>query len=38
MTILAAVVLAVGALVSRAERWLLRWKPGRSTSESREVA
>jgi NitT/TauT family transport system permease protein len=31
MTILAAVVLAVGALVSRAERWLLRWKPSRST-------
>jgi NitT/TauT family transport system permease protein len=29
MTILAAVVLAVGALVSRLERWLLRWKPSR---------
>jgi NitT/TauT family transport system permease protein len=29
MTVLAAVVLAVGALVNRLERWLLRWKPER---------
>jgi NitT/TauT family transport system permease protein len=28
MTILAAFVLAAGALVTRLERWLLRWKPG----------
>jgi NitT/TauT family transport system permease protein len=29
MTVLAGVVLAVGALVNRLERWLLRWKPER---------
>jgi NitT/TauT family transport system permease protein len=29
MTVLAGVVLAVGALVDRLERWLLRWKPER---------
>lgn len=28
MTILAAFVLAAGALVTRLEQWLLRWKPG----------
>ncbi len=28
MTVLAAVVLVVGAGVDRLERWLLRWKPG----------
>lgn len=32
MTILAAVVLLVGAGVDRLERWLLRWKPNRDTS------
>src|SRR2546426_499047 len=30
MAILAAVVLLVGAVVSRLERWLLAWKPARS--------
>lgn len=32
MTVLAAVVLAVGAIVNRVERWLLRWKPEREAS------
>jgi sulfonate transport system permease protein len=32
MTILAAVVLIVGAGVNRLERWLLRWKPERAPS------
>jgi NitT/TauT family transport system permease protein len=32
MTVLALVVLVVGALVNRLERWLLRWKPERETS------
>jgi NitT/TauT family transport system permease protein len=32
MTVLAAVVLAVGAVVNRLERWLLRWKPERQAS------
>jgi NitT/TauT family transport system permease protein len=36
MVVLAAVVLVVGAGVSRLERWLLRWKPGRET-ETRGV-
>jgi NitT/TauT family transport system permease protein len=29
MTVLATVVLVVGAMVNRLERWLLRWKPDR---------
>jgi NitT/TauT family transport system permease protein len=32
MTVLAAVVLVVGAGVNRLERWLLRWKPERETA------
>jgi len=32
MTVLAAVVLLVGAGVTRLERWLQRWKPDRETS------
>jgi NitT/TauT family transport system permease protein len=36
MTILASVVLLVGAGVNRLESWLLRWKPDRETS-SRQV-
>ncbi|MEO7650703.1 MAG: ABC transporter permease [Bryobacteraceae bacterium] len=36
MTVLASVVLVVGEGVSRLERWLLRWKPGRET-ETRGV-
>jgi NitT/TauT family transport system permease protein len=32
MTVLAGVVLAVGAAVNRVERWLLRWKPEREAS------
>jgi NitT/TauT family transport system permease protein len=32
MTVLAAVVLGVGALVNRLERWLLRWKPEREAA------
>ncbi len=36
MAVLSAVVLVVGAGVSRLERWLLRWKPGRET-ETRGV-
>ncbi|MGH9722835.1 MAG: ABC transporter permease, partial [Bryobacteraceae bacterium] len=36
MAILAAVVLLVGAGVSRLERWLLRWKPERG-AQSKEV-
>jgi NitT/TauT family transport system permease protein len=32
MAVLAAVVLAVGAIVDRLERWLLRWKPEREAS------
>jgi len=38
MTVLAAVVLAVGAVVNRAERWLLRWKPEREPSSGRAMA
>jgi NitT/TauT family transport system permease protein len=37
MTVLAAVVLVVGAVVSRVERWLLRWKPQQSAA-NREMA
>jgi NitT/TauT family transport system permease protein len=37
MTVLSAVVLLVGYLVNRLERWLLRWKPQRA-AEAREVA
>ncbi|MBI1786252.1 MAG: ABC transporter permease [Acidobacteria bacterium] len=33
MTLLAAVVLIVGAAVNRLERWLLRWKPPPSSAE-----
>lgn len=33
MTVLAAVVLAVGAGVSRLEHWLLRWKPQRQKED-----
>jgi hypothetical protein len=32
MAVLAGVVLAVGGVVNRVERWLLRWKPERETS------
>ena len=37
MTVLAAVVLVVGAIVTRLERWLLRWKPEHA-SDRRGVA
>jgi NitT/TauT family transport system permease protein len=33
MTVLAGVVLAVGGIVNRVERWLLRWKPERQASD-----
>jgi NitT/TauT family transport system permease protein len=32
MTVLATVVLVVGAMVNRLERWLLRWKPEREAA------
>jgi NitT/TauT family transport system permease protein len=37
MTVLAGVVLIVGAGVSRLERWLLRWKPERAEGPQKGV-
>jgi NitT/TauT family transport system permease protein len=38
MTVLAGVVLAVGALVNRVEHRLLRWKPQSTASAKRDVS